>query len=153
MPKWVRNSSATSRSGARSRPYARSVTLISAMVFSTVFPRGCSSGSSHRAARGPTPGNVPHPPLFEHAPYRGSGGRGHQHDDAENDHEREQEQDDRSFERARPAGKELKDEHGGQHDDADGKQPEGPDLDRYHAKPPPAPWPLGSIPLPSGERT
>src|SRR5262245_4813680 len=32
MPKWVRNSSAASRSGARSRPYARSVTLISAIV-------------------------------------------------------------------------------------------------------------------------
>src|SRR2546425_714587 len=56
MPKWVRNSSATSRSGARSRPYARSVTLISAMVLSTVFPRGCSSGSSHRAAQGASPG-------------------------------------------------------------------------------------------------
>src|SRR5713226_9673797 len=132
MPKWVRNSSATSRSGARSRPYARSVTLISAMVLSTVFPRGCSSGPSRRAARGPTPGNVPHPPLFEHAPLRGSGGRGDQHDGAENDHEDEQEQDDRSFEGRRPSGKELKDEHDGQHDDADGKQPEGPDLDRYH---------------------
>src|SRR3981081_279411 len=99
MPKWVRNSSATSRSGARSRPYARSVTLISAMVLSTVFPRGCSSVSSHRAAQGATPWNLPHPPVFEHAPFRGSGGRGDQHDDAENDHEDEQEQDDRSFER------------------------------------------------------
>src|SRR5215475_626525 len=35
MPKLVRNSSATSRSGDRSRPYARSVTLISAIALSS----------------------------------------------------------------------------------------------------------------------
>src|SRR5437588_7763349 len=34
IPKWVRNSSWTSRSGARSRPYARSLTLITAIVMS-----------------------------------------------------------------------------------------------------------------------
>src|SRR5437867_5605248 len=34
MPKLVRNSSAVSRSGARSLPYARSVTLISGIVIS-----------------------------------------------------------------------------------------------------------------------
>src|SRR5206468_3905002 len=35
MPKLVRNSSAVSRSGARSLPYARSVTLISGIVISS----------------------------------------------------------------------------------------------------------------------
>src|SRR5438477_12242636 len=47
MPKWVRNSSMTSRSGARRRPYARSFTLISAIAI-TIGPqarcRGWSSG-------------------------------------------------------------------------------------------------------------
>src|SRR5437899_8315780 len=38
MPKLVRNSSATSRSGERSRPYARSVTLISAIALSSCVP-------------------------------------------------------------------------------------------------------------------
>src|SRR2546425_4174716 len=128
MPKWVRNSSATSRSGARSRPYARSVTLMSAMVLSTVFPRGCSSGSPIGPLGGPTPGNVPHLPVFEHAPSRGSGGRGDQHDDAENDHEHEQEQDDRTLERCGPPGKELLDEHDNYPADADDPQPLTPEL-------------------------
>src|SRR5262244_1161004 len=35
MPKLVRNSSATSRSGARSRPYARSIILVSGIAFSS----------------------------------------------------------------------------------------------------------------------
>jgi uncharacterized membrane protein HdeD (DUF308 family) len=40
IPKWVRNSSAASRSGARSRPYARSVTLMSAMVGASLIAPG-----------------------------------------------------------------------------------------------------------------
>ena len=51
---------------------------------------------------------------------------------AENDDEDEQEENDGSLERGRPRREEPDKEHGGQHDDADGEQPEGPELNRYH---------------------
>src|SRR4029453_15132125 len=49
MPKWVRNSSITSRSGARRRPYARSRTLIRAMWSSSAGegPAGVRGGNLH----------------------------------------------------------------------------------------------------------
>src|SRR5215470_680809 len=132
MPNWVRNSSARSRSGARSRPYARSVTLISAMVLSTVVPLGCRC----RPALGPpevSQETYRILSLLNTPPSAGSGNsEGDHHDDAENDDESEQEQDDGPVERGRAPGEELQGEHDGQHDDADGEQPERPQLDRYH---------------------
>src|SRR5215470_7867044 len=50
MPKLVRNSSATSRSGERSRPYARSVTLISAIALSSCV--GTIDMLDHRQSQG-----------------------------------------------------------------------------------------------------
>src|SRR5882672_12202782 len=60
MPKLVRNSSAVSRSGARSRPYARSVTLISAIVVFLPF----SPSAKRRPARA-TLAMLDHQPIPE----------------------------------------------------------------------------------------
>src|SRR5204863_9259813 len=47
MPKCVRNSSAASRSGDRSRPYARSLTLITAMPLPPGFPTPSRAQRAH----------------------------------------------------------------------------------------------------------
>src|SRR5436190_17211700 len=52
MPKYVRNSSAASRSGDRSRPYARSFTLIRAML----VPPGFTTALRRRGDQDTPPG-------------------------------------------------------------------------------------------------